>query len=248
VRKLIKSLLGIDSISWKKWKYDHIFYGSNFILNHKFKYASVAISKNLTSSLKFKTLVDDYGFKPSDCDFHTIHKLFLEVSNETYDKSLRQPLSSLKKVRVKDCSLLQGYFKFSVFRDPVERVISFYNNKLTSIKCEREYWQLMDIFQNDTDRFINFLEFETKKRDPLNMDEHVRPQSKYYNLSDIDMVVSIKSFDKFISRFGGCPYLVNEGPSTKISFSDNQRNRIKQIYRDDYLLLENSKKYQKFFE
>jgi len=128
----------------------------------------------------------------------------------------------------------------AVYRDPVERAISLYNHHVWSPENRRDYFKAMDLFNCSPDRYVDFIASELGKSDPLNMDEHIRPQSYYYDpATQVDEVVLIENLDAFmLAKFGiEAMERINES-SEKVpappAFSDELKARLKELYAVDY--------------
>lgn len=135
--------------------------------------------------------------------------------------------------------------KVVIWRDPVERFISLYNNRLYWNK--ERVWASIDNFEcflNIAKNYIiKFLEGVDYKLMDIFYDEHFIPQFFWYNLSDIDTVVDIKDLDSYFAE--ECDIITiphyNKSPITsktlkKEDLSNELLDRIKELYDIDYKL------------
>ncbi|QEC51473.1 sulfotransferase family protein [Anseongella ginsenosidimutans] len=95
----------------------------------------------------------------------------------------------------------QGEFtKFTVWRDPVGRVISTYRLSCLERKF-RKYFYTLGLYENiDFGRFIQFPEFELGKEYLLHQDEHFRRQVDYYHPDQVDYIVPIGELNRFLNE------------------------------------------------
>ena len=145
-----------------------------------------------------------------------------------------------------------NYKKCVVWRDPIERWVSIWNNRLYW-NTER-YWGGDKV--NSVDIFIDITLNEIYNRELNNLisDEHFIPQYYWYNLDDIDTVVDIKDLDNYFNELGVTGYTkLNVSPKTEKTLhvedlTEIQLNKLKNIYAIDYLLYEEIKKSGKLYE
>ena len=128
-------------------------------------------------------------------------------------------------------------YKCCIIRNPVERFVSAYKNRILFHKDKQ--------FQNhNIDQILNKLEknlFENK---------HFLPQSYFLgnNLNYYDFycdLKNIKIFEKKVNEFFGntieFPKIQTGGNKISINLDNNQLQRIKAIYSKDYVFLNNFK-------
>ena len=138
---------------------------------------------------------------------------------------------------MKEREALKGkMIKFAVWRDPVERLVSCY--KFFCLEREnRVYFRYLSLYEdNSFERFMEFVRFELKKSNPLYQDEHIRKQSDYYSIEDVDYIIPIKQLNNFLDRYN-IPIAENYANKTTIDFVLNDEsyiNEIKDLYQADY--------------
>ena len=134
---------------------------------------------------------------------------------------------------------------FAVWRDPLERLISCYKHFILEHE-KRFYFNYLGLYtDNSFDRFMEFVRFELRKSNPLFQDEHIRRQSDYYKLDDVDVIVPIKRLNLFLDEHN-ISLVAKSSNITTVEFQiDNVRyiEEIKELYKSDYDLIESSKLY-----
>jgi hypothetical protein len=149
----------------------------------------------------------------------------------------RKKMISIKQSRNKK---YKNYVKFAVYRDPVERFISFYKNKVLNY----DEWFLKK-YKDKKEQIRNletFIEFAKKEiGNKMTCDFHLMPQHLFYKPRDIDYIVPIEKLDLFVKDKLNCaPTLrANATVSQKIKVSAKEIDEIKKIYADDYKIKPN---------
>jgi len=204
-------------------------FGQNvFIVNHKRKHLFVSTAKSGCTTLKYLTVIDD-ELVNNKINPQNAHEIIGYKSN---DKTLIS--TSSKKY--------PNYTRFAVLRDPVERFISWYSDKVTH--PYQPYVFLSGLAKDQSiDRCLAFLEYELTKSDSEWMDEHVRPQSMYFDPDDIDIFVYISDLSKYLRIIGvkRSQRSSNKGKTQNIKLTKEQMSRFKALYASDYKLLETVK-------
>jgi hypothetical protein len=197
-----------------------------FIVNHKRRHKFLNIAKCGITTLKVVTAKDD-GIKYQD--LHRLHAVFGIRSNHNHMIKVNEPL-------------FQDYVRVGVYRDPTQRFLSWYKDKVLEPKQHYIFFAGLAV-DNSIDRTLEFLQYELSKSDPLWMDEHLRPQSRYYQPDDIDMVTTLSNLNKYLIYIGvdikkSTKYNRSKG---KIDLNLRQSLKIKRLYKDDYRLWEKVK-------
>ncbi len=125
--------------------------------------------------------------------------------------------------------------KFAVWRVPVEHLISTYKWFL----MEKNFNSL-SLYKNDSfAKFLKFVELELGKSNPLSQDEQIRKQTDYYEPLDVDYIVHIKELNNFLIQNGIKTLDIPQNQSCQIhiTVTEEQINKIKALYKEDYLLL-----------
>lgn len=85
----------------------------------------------------------------------------------------------------------KGYFKFAFVRNPWDRVVSCYCNKVLS-KCHHAF---RECFDKDFDYFVDFID----KQDLSVADAHIRLQTTLMPLHDLDFIGRLETFSEDLS-------------------------------------------------
>jgi hypothetical protein len=207
-------------------------FGKNiFIVNHKRRHRFVSTAKAGCTTLKYVTAIDDdlYEFAEN------------EKIQSVHDKMGYAPNgSSLIAI---DSDKHSDYTSLAVWRDPVERFISWYRDKVAH-PYQRYIFLTALAVDNDIDRCIQFLEFELSKTQSEWIDEHLRPHHRYYNPEQIDVLVDMKDLNAYLESIGIEQDNQKTNTSAKKSelvVTDEQKQRIKELYQGDYDMYEQMK-------
>jgi len=124
-----------------------------------------------------------------------------------------------------------------IFRDPIKRFLSSYNN-------------LWDRLFKTIDEFIEFVKnnIEIYK---YNFDEHCRPQYTFINFDDIDIFIEQKDYEMFCNE-QGIQYLkanqnADKSYQSKIELTDEHILILKELYKEDYEMIEKIKNSGKLY-
>jgi hypothetical protein len=136
---------------------------------------------------------------------------------------------------------LSDHTRFAVYRDPVERLLSAYADKIPPGSVGADYFVKRGMVGMALDPFLDVVEQVVSLRDPLLMDEHLRPQHLCFSPGDVEFVVPIEHLTHFLEqRFGVMPKRrFNAGRTKPPEISDRQRDRIRELYRRDYEIVPN---------
>lgn len=210
--------------------YHSPFFQNYFCLIEKHKVAFVCISKNASTYLKNIAIYTKEGDKEL-----SENAIQTRVGYSPQNGYL-VPISKMSDYEEKYGNLL----KFAVWRDPVERLISSYKWFMQEGNW-RVYFNWLSLYEdNSFDRFLEFVEFELGKSNPMMQDEHIRKQSDYYKVLDVDYIIRISELNHFLIQ-NGIPTLEiqnNQTRKSKVEVTSEQINRIKELYKDDYSLPE----------
>lgn len=203
-----------------------LFFGNYFCYIEKHDMAFVTISKNGVTFLKNVAIFDKYGYIPeTEDETHAI------VGNSP-ELGFLYTFEQIKQYEQENGALL----KFAVWRDPVERLVSCYKYFILE-KEYRNYFCYLGLYEdNSFDRFMEFVEFELKKTNPLFQDEHFRRQSDCYRPEDVDYIVPIRKLNQFLAEHG-VELQEDKANETKVHFEfpcEKWEKRIKELYAADY--------------
>lgn len=207
------------------------FIGNYFCLFNKENLAFVTISKNAITYLKKHAVYSLTGYIPSENNIAHNCIGFNEDSGYLY------PIDKINELEQERGRII----KFAVWRDPVERLISFY--KLFFLEKEyRPYFAYLNLYNdNSFDRFMEFIRFELRKSNPLFQDEHIRRQCDCYSPEDVDYVVHIRKLDQFLKE-NGVEVNIPKANETTVKFQlENPQyiKEIKELYAKDYEIITN---------
>lgn len=131
---------------------------------------------------------------------------------------------------------------FMVYRDPVDRFVSYYWNKIVSRKeifypALQEYTEIHSI-----DELIDAIEKDFAQNEPYYQEQHTRKLVDFYPIEDVDIIVPIEYLDDFLKENGIIPPPhQNVSKKEKPILTQNQIERIKHLYEEDYELLNSPK-------
>lgn len=201
-----------------------------FCIIEEYRTAFVVLAKNAVTTLKNIAIYAKEGGIPED-----------EIVTHDYigynpDNGFLIPIDSMPEYE----ALHGKYLKFAVWREPVERLISAYRCFILQ-KAKRYYFIYLGLYEdNSFDRFMQFVEFELQKSDPLYQDEHIRRQSDCYLPSDVDYIVPIEKLNDFLKEHG-LPILDDKSNESFASFSLEDEKAIMKIqkwYEKDYEIMQ----------
>lgn len=179
------------------------------------------------------------------------------ILNKMEDQSVRTKLSSIHKknklIGINDISeddlikIIRGNcFTFSFVRNPVDRFISCYNDKIATGKINiTNFLKKNGIneikHQVSPEEFISVIE----KQNPYEMNPHWRPQNinLFNSVIKMNFIGRLENFDrdmKLLSEFTGIryeePIIKNKSKADKIILSGRKDLilRIEKIYEKDY--------------
>ena len=201
----------------------------------------VVIAKNASTTLKRLVYSLDHPAAEPITDTEKVHECF----GYSYDGEVRIPLTDGEKYGT------SVYIKFAVYRNPVERFLSVYYDKVSpqrsSQNVARRYFSDCGVIGSNLDTFIEFTERELKKDSSLLQDEHLRRQSAFYHPSNVDYIVPIEVLNTFLHERLGInirEYSNRSSRSEHSILTVTQKDQIKALYKDDYDLLMAGNVYQ----
>ncbi|WP_455592710.1 sulfotransferase family 2 domain-containing protein [Bacteroides sp.] len=202
-----------------------------FCIIEKYRVAFVVISKNAVTTLKNIAIYAKLGGVPE------YENLTHEYIGYTPANGFLIPISEMPAYEAKHGK----HLKFAVWRDPMERLVSVYRCFVLQ-QARRNYFLYLGLYKdNSFERFMQFVEFELQKVDPLYQDEHIRRQSDYYSPEDVDYIVPVEKLDQFLEEHG-LPTLEEKSNESFLPFKLENEEYIKQIkewYKLDYEIKSN---------
>lgn len=202
-----------------------------FVCNsHKFLF--LAIAKNASTTMKNLIFELNEGREFRSTDGSTVHDVlgYAPAPERVIDRRDRAQLAAFS-----------DYTRFVVYRDPVERLMSTYNDKATASTVPHRFFQEHGLIGLGLDPFLVAVEDILEQHDPLLIDEHLRPQYLSYSPADVDLIVAIEELNSFLwERFGIRQRdRQNTGSSDRVHPNDSQQRRIRSLYRNDYSIRSN---------
>ncbi|MDO5979793.1 sulfotransferase family 2 domain-containing protein [Flavivirga spongiicola] len=217
----------------KDEKVESPFFGNYYCMIPNTNYAFVVISKNACTFLKKVAIYNNE--KKWTPDIPNVWEAHRKVGSYPKRSEYLFTAKQLKKIEKQQNKKIH---KFAVWRDPIDRVISTY--KLFVLEREyRAYFSILNLYEDDSfSRFMEFIEFELKKSDPLHIDEHIRKQVDYYSMKHIDDVVHINDLYSYLEAHK-ISFIKEVSNKTKVNFkikNIDYLNKIKAFYKEDYLI------------
>lgn len=138
-----------------------------------------------------------------------------------------------------DIARVKNKIKIAIFRDPVDRLKSFY------LGGPKYAWDKQLSFSEVVKKVQRtFNEFDLNLIDP-----HVNLQSNYYDFDDIDLFIDIKDYSKFCEENHIDMIPMNQKTvSDDIEITENDRRIIEKIYEKDYELISKILSSNKLYE
>lgn len=134
-----------------------------------------------------------------------------------------------------DPSEWEGCFKFAFVRNPWDRVVSCYFNKVKS----RNWPLLKECWGMTFEEFVDWL----SQQDLARSDIHCRPQVHMIPVKDLDYVARFEDFEAEIRVIFAClgcpdiPYIPKANPSYhdhySVYYDDRTRELVGYLYRED---------------
>ena len=213
------------------------FPGNNFCVIEKYNLAFVALAKNGMSHLKRTAYYSRTGIWPEKGKIYQI--MGTSPTGDYLFKVTNKGAIEKRYGKIK---------YFAVWRDPVERVISYYKRFI--LEGDRginsPYFNYLGLHIDDSfDRFMEFVRFELSKSNSLFQDQHIRRQSDYYQLDDVDVIVPLNKLNSFLVAHD-VPLIEKKSNATTVEFHIENKayiEEIKELYKSDYAILKSSKLY-----
>jgi hypothetical protein len=212
-----------------------------FLLCNSKKFMFVVIAKNASTTLKRLIYSLDYPDAGPISDTEETHEYF----GYSYDNKVRIPLTESSKYSS------SRYLRFAIYRDPVERFLSVYYDKVSPLRSPgkpvRKYFAENGVINADIDKFLAFTERELQKENWLLQDEHLRCQSSFYEPSSVDFIVPLERLNSFLNEhlgIKGSRYFNKSSYSASTSLHVKQKEILEYLYRDDYELVKAMNIYQ----
>jgi len=196
-----------------------------FWVCYKKKFMVTNMPKNGMTALKRVIVKED----KLNCSLEKVH-YFLNNLNFGYRKVSFE--SAMKKK-------YKNFVKFIVYRDPVDRFVSFYKNKLMEEYRSDTPYHYLGLVGKDPDEVLDFVEKELLKPFFL-QEEHVGAQYPFYAFS-YDYVVPLDKLNKFMKEKFDVDLSKGHNSTSHVRFKLNnqQKERVRKLYRKDFLIKPN---------
>lgn len=125
-----------------------------------------------------------------------------------------------------EAALQNGYLNFSVVKHPYERFISLYKDQ----GLRRPAFKNVNI---NVDKFLELMISLNK----INTDPHFRPMSTFLVANRkllIDKILNIKDANSFLNQYNLSLNVVNKTKDLDIKLNKKQKEKIYNIYKDDF--------------
>jgi glycosyltransferase involved in cell wall biosynthesis len=197
-----------------------------FFLCHRHRFMYLGVSKNASTSMKHLIWHEENPEAGQDAP-DAIHRYwgFTATEGRTIDIGDRAQLSEYA-----------DYLKFAVYRDPVSRFLSAYHNKVLFPPKPHVFYTMKRLEGMGLDQFIRVAESVLKIGNPLHIDEHLRPQAWCYQPADVDWIVPIGQLQAFLRENFGFSREQNRNKTVlpRLKVTEEQKERIRQLYACDY--------------
>jgi glycosyltransferase involved in cell wall biosynthesis len=215
-----------------------IFGQKNSVIGYKItdSYVVIGISKNASSTVGLQTLKYNTGMNIQDLS----HYEYEHLGDLTVcDKVNHWMAINRYRIQVNNVKNYPDQFVVAIFRDPVERFISAYNTK-----CVNQYNLSFENFLQNAETLIETTTSLTS------INEHIRPQYTFFNYYDVDIFVSNKDYEFWCNEHNIEVLPVNKTKNNTVVPTENQIERIKELYKFDYELIDkilsSTKLYKKY--
>ncbi len=204
--------------------------GNFFFLCPRKHFMFLSISKNGCTSLKNLIFLEEYGRTHKSSPGRGIHAVwgFKEKPGRVINRADKESLR-----RYSD------YIRFVVYRDPVERFLSTYYNKVLYPPYPHIFYTTHNLTGISLDAFIDKAAEILTIPDPLLIDEHLRKQSDYFTPEDVDHIVPLPALEHFVTHVLGCNSLPHDNRvrQKKVPPTEKQIETIQKLYAADYNII-----------
>lgn len=170
-------------------------------------------------------------FRVAKVGSRTIHQHFLEHTPDN------QYIYSSEVGYVP--SLLKGFFKFAFVRNPLDRFVSAWKDKV----LRQNYFQFSPAAWKHYQELSAFIEW-VEQQDLTACDEHLRTQTSLIDLNQVDFLGRFESFEADYHRLAttiGLPiqwqHHKNATPKTPVKLTTEQEARLRTLYAHDLQIL-----------
>lgn len=210
-----------------EFNFFHIYKNNRYKVSDE--YAVISISKNACSTVNVQSYV--YQNKIDINNFKDAEYQHLSATNFYY---IFQDPNRKYMIKEKDNSLLY----VCIIRDPIERLLSAYETKLF-------------IIENSFDEFLSNVKYTFDNCMSHEINQHIHLQSAHFDFNDVDIFIYISDYEKFCNENNIPVIKLNQNPDkdyqSKIKLTDEHISTIKDLYKEDYEMIEKIKNSGKLF-
>ena len=191
---------------------------AKLIVNHKHKWAAVAIPRVGCTTLKRLIIADHFPDVKIERE-HVVHDWFESNAINHHAPSDSTPA---------------GYRRFAVWRDPVSRTLSLWI-RFCILEKRYEPFGSAGLFGCNLRKFVEWIS-EKLRRNGVHVDFHFRRQIDFYSPADVDDIVPIEHLTAYLKELGH-----EEVPRSYATPEDNKAEwnlarvaEIVRLYAEDY--------------
>jgi hypothetical protein len=226
----VRPMLREEGIGWSGRLPGHHYSDVLFFCSHVHKFLFLSIPKCGCTSVK-TLIVKDFTECEESPVTDWVHGRLGYAHSPPYVYSVEYPelISDLRH---------RGYLAFAIYRDPVERLISLYRNKIA------EEYGSHDLFRRhfgcDFEMFLRLVESQFETQPLSEIEHHIRPQAHWTTRARLDFIVPIVHLNDFANQVLRAEVTVaNSSNSNLVVVSEDQKRRIEALYSMDYEIIPN---------
>ncbi len=139
-------------------------------------------------------------------------------------------------------SQLSSYRRFSVFRDPVERILSCYRDKIEGDDTPHLFFEQAKLLGNSLDKLLEKLPLILAVRPRNWIDEHLRPFSWDWSHAHLQDLVGLSAISGYFDELFGVKIpALNKSKAAGPQVTTAQADLIRELYWEDYQIIAKAK-------